>query len=282
MFDIVFSNLPLASIIDNKIYVVHGGISDKTSIEELSKIKRDKYVSILKPPILDHDGQLIKNINTEDLFEWRQILDALWSDPKQTTGIEPNLLRGGGCLWGNDITDAIINKYKLNLIIRSHECKELGYEYTHENRILTLFSASNYYDYYSNYGAYAKIISANEKPIIIQFRIKKGDQVTQNLSLRERVNAIENSAIKNLLEKFFANKSKLLHAYKQIDFENSGLLSLNDWCSITENVLELELPWRILHKKLLQQNECGQVYYESLFKEMNHHEITQKLVRFLL
>jgi serine/threonine-protein phosphatase with EF-hand domain len=174
LFDQIFAYLPLASLIDSKIYVVHGGISDKTSLEELARIKRDKYVSILKPPILDEDGQLIRDINKADLLEWRQVLDALWSDPKQTEGVEANLLRGGGCLWGGDVTDKICKKYKLRLIIRSHECKENGYEYTHDGKILTVFSASNYYESGSNNGAYVKIISATEKPVIIQFCVSKG------------------------------------------------------------------------------------------------------------
>jgi serine/threonine-protein phosphatase with EF-hand domain len=274
----IFSYLPLASIIDNKIYVVHGGISDRTSIEELSKIKREKYVSILKPPILDEEGQLIKNINKDDLFEWRQVLDALWSDPKQTAGVEANLLRGGGCLWGKDVTETIAKKYHFNLIIRSHECKESGYEYAHGNRILTIFSASNYYDVGSNNGAYAKIVSANEKPIIAQFRCKKGNEMTQNFSLRERVNIIEKSAIRNLLEKFLANRTSLLNAYKQADPEATGLISLNEWCSITGHVLELNLPWRILHKKLVKLNENNEVFYESPFDDMKMPVLNQKLV----
>jgi serine/threonine-protein phosphatase with EF-hand domain len=94
LFDQVFAYLPLAALIDSKIYVVHGGISDKTSFDQLQKIQRSKYVSILKPPILNEDGQLAKNITRADLLEWRQVLDALWSDPKNTPGVEANQMRG--------------------------------------------------------------------------------------------------------------------------------------------------------------------------------------------
>ena len=105
--------------------------------------------------------------------------------------------------------------------------------------------ASNYYEYGSNNGAYAKI-TLKLKPIIVQFHVKEGDEATKNLSIRERVNVIELSAIKQLLEKLVVNKQKLLEEYKTKDTENTGAISLTDWIIITGQVLELKLPWRSL------------------------------------
>ena len=73
LYNQIFSWLPLASLIDGKIYVVHGGISDRTMLSDLLKIKREKYVSILKPPILNEYGEIESNISTNDLLEWRQV-----------------------------------------------------------------------------------------------------------------------------------------------------------------------------------------------------------------
>ena len=66
------------------------------------------------------------------------------------------------------------------------------------------------------------------------------------MSIRERVNVIELSAIKQLLEKFVVNKQKLIEEYKIKDIENTGAISLTDWIAITGQVLELKLPWRSL------------------------------------
>lgn len=263
----------MGTLIDDKIYVVHGGISDRTLLTDIYKIKREKYVSVLKPPILNDDGEMIQDLTINDVLEWRQVLDALWSDPKKTPGIQPNSFRGGGCLFGEDITSTILEKNNLNLIIRSHECKELGYEYSHGNKILTIFSASNYYEYGSNHGAYCRITSADTKPIIVQFYLNRDEDLKKSLSLRERVNGIEVSAIKHLLEKFAANKQRLLQEYKNVDLDKKGSISVNNWCKITEKVLELNLPWRILRSRLAKLDKDGQVLYESTFEGLSLPQI---------
>jgi serine/threonine-protein phosphatase with EF-hands len=145
------------------------------------------------------------------------------------------MLRGGGCLFGPDITDKLLKKNDLELIIRSHECKELGYEWTHSNKILTIFSASNYYTYGSNKGAYIKL-SPNNKPVIVQYQIKAKVSLVRQLSLRERINVIEASSIRNLLEKFYGYKTKLINEYKAFDFDNNGTINVNDWCNVTSKI----------------------------------------------
>ena len=65
-----------------------------------------------------------------------KVLDLLWSDPKPLPGCKPNTFRGGGCYFGPDITDRILKKHDLELLVRSHECKFEGYEYMHGGKVL--------------------------------------------------------------------------------------------------------------------------------------------------
>ena len=79
-------------------------------------------------------------------------MDCLWSDPAPVSERFPGDLkcksndeRGGGVLWSERFTKEWLSQHKLGCLIRSHECQDEGYKTHHEGRVLTLFSASNYY-----------------------------------------------------------------------------------------------------------------------------------------
>lgn len=64
-----------------------------------------------------------------------QIVDILWSDPMPQNGCIPNEVRGGGCYWGPDVTEKVLGTHDLQLLVRSHECKQEGYEFCHDRRV---------------------------------------------------------------------------------------------------------------------------------------------------
>ncbi|UJR14899.1 hypothetical protein I4U23_001883 [Adineta vaga] len=266
LFENIYSWMPVASLIDDHIFVTHGGISDITDLNKINQIKRNKYISVLSPNFIipENDEQYqIDGLSNEQLLEWRQMLDLLWSDPKQANGCEANTYRGGGCYWGPDITQKILEKHNWSLIIRSHECKEEGFDYCHDKKVLTIFSASNYYAAGSNRGAYVKI-SKNQPPSIVQFMATK--TTIKPLTLWERVSYVEEQALRNLLEKFSANKSRLMKEFQLIDPKRTGRISLNEWCDIVTHVLDLKLPWRTLKSRLVDIDPDGSVLYETTFR----------------
>ncbi|XP_038055330.1 serine/threonine-protein phosphatase with EF-hands 2-like [Patiria miniata] len=263
LFKDVFSLLPLATVIDGKILVAHGGISDKTDLTLLTNLDRRKYKSVLKPPLKDGADEITGDeddlTDKVNFSEWRQILDVLWSDPKMVDGCQPNLFRGGGSYFGPDISSKVLKKHSLDLLIRSHECKSEGYEYTHNGLVLTVFSASNYYEMGSNRGAYVKL-GSDLKPRCIQYMASKSHQ---KLSMAQRLSIVEESALRDLKEKMATNKTTLKQGFQQFDPNNTGFITLTQWAHVMEEVLELTIPWRTLRNKLIRINDQGMVEYES-------------------
>ncbi|XDA90178.1 hypothetical protein R6Z07F_019759 [Ovis aries] len=279
----VYTWLPIGTIIDNEVLVIHGGISESTDLNLLHRIERNKMRSVLMPPIpMDGDRAEKKNklgtttvaqgIRTSGSFseqltkqEWEQVIDILWSDPRGKRGCYPNTNRGGGCYFGPDITSKILNKYQLKILVRSHECKPEGYEICHDGKVITVFSASNYYEEGSNRGAYIRM-SSGTTPRFFQYQITKA---TCLRPLYQRVNAIESSAIRMLKERMISRKTDLIRAFQLQDRNKSGKLSMGQWAFSMENVLGLNLPWRSLSSHLVTTDKDGNIDYMSGFQDVH-------------
>nr|XP_020644775.1 serine/threonine-protein phosphatase with EF-hands 1 [Pogona vitticeps] len=335
----VYSWLPLATVIDSKVLIVHGGISNTTDLHFLNLFQRSKLKSVLRPPKSNtgviseleeahleqadnqlqksekcHFGQAASNkeatrstsvsggrreyssreqpdvlcdryishphLEVQHLkpcsvttphpspeltkMEWKQVVDILWSDPKHQNGCTPNKHRGGGCYFGPDITATLLKRYNLKMLIRSHECKQEGYEISHNGKVITIFSASNYYEEGSNRGAYIKL-NPDLIPRFVQYQVSKS---TRKQTLHQRVTTIELSALKCLREKLYAHKSELIAAFRLYDPNDTGKISPTEWASAMESVLHLDLPWRTLRSRLVYVARDGNIEYFSSFDDL--------------
>uniref|UniRef100_A0A3B3Y5F0 Serine/threonine-protein phosphatase with EF-hands n=1 Tax=Poecilia mexicana TaxID=48701 RepID=A0A3B3Y5F0_9TELE len=340
----IFSWLPLATVINHKVLVVHGGISDSTDLDMVARMDRHRYVSVLRPPKAirptlngnkagsgkDEDAsgpaegrrrrvrsltntsapgqrnniprrslhnlptggaqlncsvedelkerrrlagfdQTYREVKTLDSdsdpefgeptethgHEWKQIVNLLWSDPMPQNGCISNEVRGGGCYWGPDVTEEVLGKHNLQLLIRSHECKQDGYEFCHNRRVLTIFSASNYYEVGSNRGYQAS-------------------RTCRELTLRQRSTR---SALRALRQQLFVHKSDLVGAFQEFDPNNTGVISLRHWATATERVLKLGLPWRVLRPQLINRAQHGMVDYQQWIRELSITDIMETMYK---
>lgn len=269
LIESVYRWLPLGTLVNNKVLIVHGGISDITDLDWLKALDRQKYVSLLRPPV-SSDNSTNVNSETIDKLEWKQVFDILWSDPQGSEGCVPNTLRGAGTYFGPDVTEKFLDKHNLLFIIRSHECKIDGYELTHGNKVITIFSASNYYETGSNKGAYMKLVGPKLSPHYVQFNTAQSKAGTKGLTFRQRIGLVESSAIRELSTKIHAHKDKLIEEFKANDPNNTGLITVSEWCHVMEVRTGLCLPWRMLKEKLVSVDPAGsgKVLYLTTFQEI--------------
>ncbi|NWI09842.1 PPE1 phosphatase, partial [Crypturellus soui] len=271
----VFSWLPLATVVDSKVLILHGGISDTTDLDFLNLFERSKVRDHIHVGLLLCCGQHFTACPHLLACALAQTLDILWSDPRNQRGCIPNKLRGGGCYFGPDITAKLFERYNLKLLIRSHECKQDGYEIVHGGKVITIFSASNYYEDGSNRGAYIKL-NPDLSPRFIQYQVSRN---TCRQNLQERVNTVEGAALKALREKIYANKTDLMEAFINKDLTGSGKLSVSDWAEAMESVLQLELPWRTLRSQLVRSSADGRIEYTSCFCDLNIEKPVEEQVQ---
>eukprot|EP00640_Fibrocapsa_japonica_P001000 CAMPEP_0113941658 /NCGR_PEP_ID=MMETSP1339-20121228/7534_1 /TAXON_ID=94617 /ORGANISM="Fibrocapsa japonica" /LENGTH=504 /DNA_ID=CAMNT_0000945865 /DNA_START=67 /DNA_END=1581 /DNA_ORIENTATION=+ /assembly_acc=CAM_ASM_000762 len=146
LFTEVFNLLPLGAVINNKVLVVHGGLftQDGVTLDDIRSIDRNR-----EPP------------------ESGLMSDIMWSDPQDMPGRMPSK-RGVGKSFGPDVTSAFLRDNGLDLVVRSHEVKDEGYEVVHGGQCITIFSAPNYCDQMGNKGAFITF-GPDLKPKFTQF-----------------------------------------------------------------------------------------------------------------
>lgn len=131
----LFDYLPLAATINGKILCVHSGLGENTkTLEDIANVKKPY-----------------------NIYENGVALDLLWNIPANSISKDEYT--------GNNATTQLRKRYfdenlvsefmknnKISLIIRSHDVLESGFEKIYENKIISVFSATNYCGVYSNSG----------------------------------------------------------------------------------------------------------------------------------
>ncbi|CAH0481989.1 unnamed protein product [Peronospora belbahrii] len=248
-----FRYLPLATLIDDRVLVVHGGVPrENVLIKEFNMLERSGY------DLTRYRTKPKSRKDREPHRKMQLMRDLLWSDPKTTKGYKENK-RGAGIIYGPDVVQKFMTKNKLALVVRSHECVPQGFDwpYREKGMLVTLFSASNYCGKANNLGCFMRIPSGMEKPAFFQFMA----------SAESRDMAISNlDALFSLIVQY---RSDLVEEFKHFDKEKSGKLTVQTWGTIMEDVLDLSLDWRALQPLLTALDEEGLVPYNDFLDRYN-------------
>ncbi len=119
----------IAVYVEDRYLMVHGGLPSKiSSLQEIA--------------------------DADKLHPAKTFLEEfLWNDPSnQIDGVCPSP-RGAGNLFGKKVTEEVLRKLGVKILIRGHESARDGFTLSHDGKILTLFSCKGS-PYFNKYGAY--------------------------------------------------------------------------------------------------------------------------------
>jgi serine/threonine-protein phosphatase PP1 catalytic subunit len=145
----LFNYLPIAASIDDKIFIVHGGLSP-----ELKTV--DQIQKIMRPTDVPEEGLLC---------------DILWSDPDENASGWGANDRGVSVTFNEKVLKNFLEKNELDLLCRAHQVVEDGYEFFGNRSLVTVFSAPNYCGEFDNSGAIMEV----DEELMCSFKVMKGE-----------------------------------------------------------------------------------------------------------
>ncbi|PVH90876.1 serine/threonine-protein phosphatase PP-Z [Periconia macrospinosa] len=126
-----FNTLPIAAIVAQKIFCVHGGLS----------------------PSLSHMDDIRQIARPTDVPDYGLLNDLLWSDPADMENDWESNERGVSYCFGKKVIMEFLQRHDFDLVCRAHMVVEDGYEFFTDRILVTVFSAPNYCGEFDNWGA---------------------------------------------------------------------------------------------------------------------------------
>ncbi|KAK6625385.1 hypothetical protein RUM43_005682 [Polyplax serrata] len=136
----VFDTMPLAAVVDNKIFCCHGGIPPPWLCPVVS--------------VIDSIPCPLVNCEKQSPLAWA----LMWNDPLKNTvrnsvqeselianeGFVPNIQRGTAYAFSCDALNRFLKTNNLSHVVRAHEVVKAGFQIHQKGRLLTVFSSSGY------------------------------------------------------------------------------------------------------------------------------------------
>ncbi|OMH85728.1 Serine/threonine-protein phosphatase PP-Z2 [Zancudomyces culisetae] len=127
----LFDRLPVAAVVNDRIFCVHGGLSPSLkNVEQLRELSR--------PTEVPNEGVLN---------------DLLWSDPSESALDWDANERGVSYCFSAAVVTKFLLDFGYDLVVRAHMVVEDGYEFFADRQLVTIFSAPNYCGEFDNSAA---------------------------------------------------------------------------------------------------------------------------------
>eukprot|EP00927_Polykrikos_kofoidii_P002951 TRINITY_DN11173_c0_g1_i1.p1 TRINITY_DN11173_c0_g1~~TRINITY_DN11173_c0_g1_i1.p1 ORF type:complete len:965 (-),score=169.71 TRINITY_DN11173_c0_g1_i1:54-2948(-) len=252
LFNRLFEQLPLFSLVGGDVFVVHGGLFRRHfGLAQLRLVDHRRPV----PEVAGHGLDVV-------------LFDSLWSDPQDGRGIGANPRGDEIVTFGPDVTRRFLKENKLRLIVRSHQCPDSGhgFEWHHDRRCLTIFSASNYCGDSGNLGS-VLIVTQGEEDSIIEHWAPSLEELTnyeaesdrafarlqaqarctseQRKRLKSARARMELDIVKQVSHLIVKHKTELFEYWSSLDESPRGhfCIPLSVWREGCAAVLDDSLPW---------------------------------------
>ncbi len=263
----MFDRLPLAAVIQKKVFVCHGGLfrNDGVTLSQIKSIQRKR-----EPPL------------AEKGLEDRIYEDILWSDPRPTpqfprpVNMRRHSERGAGCEFGPGVTNQFCANNQIALVVRSHECVPEGYEILHNGRLITIFSASRYCGTQTNKGAFISF-GQDLQPEIHQFFASIDKNSMSFMTEEERRQKLEDDAVYMIIEQICDKRTDLYSYFTSKDLEHgngpTGKVTRVEFAAALQHVIGLNLPYLHFQPKLAELEIDGTINYSRF---LSRYQITNR------
>jgi diadenosine tetraphosphatase ApaH/serine/threonine PP2A family protein phosphatase len=277
-----FCALPLATMVGKDILVVHGGLPRRNgvTIDDIGRIQRFRQI-----PMPEHTQP-----EEDEMFQ-----DLVWSDPWENLGWKESE-RGAGVQFGPDVTNDFCKTNQLQLVIRSHEEYQKGYEEHHQGKLVTVFSASNYDGPDTNKGSFIVLVGDNPEPSYHLYQVYEDDLDEYQTDLNETFGGpgaatptlrmgsfasmtihqrskkrVRDEVLRVLRERIFQRRHRMQAYFTKLDRSRKGSVWKIEWVETMRNVLNLHLPWFFLRQYIVDEDpQTSRIFYSRFLNQFRN------------
>ncbi|XP_068085151.1 uncharacterized protein [Anabrus simplex] len=135
----VFDHLPLAAVVDGKIFCCHGGIPAPWACPGINAIN-----AIPSPLTNPNESELAWQLMWNDPIRLQKMTKELQMELAAGQGFAHNARRGAGQVFTSDALKMFLSANGLTHVVRAHEVQKAGFQVQLKGMLITVFSSSRY------------------------------------------------------------------------------------------------------------------------------------------